>query len=124
MPYYTYVGSGRGTKEVGKMKTREEMELKARALSERAWRTRDYPGTSIPLAKEADEIRARIALLYPPTAEEAATKTAEGFAKASNFMKVAAGTRALDRLAAGVDPDTVIEEMRAEWRDAAHKMVD
>lgn len=49
----------------------------------------------------------------------AAWLRAEGFSYAANDLKAGAGLRALERLGAGEDHETVIAEMEAEWSQAA-----
>lgn len=65
---------------------------------------------------DVDEIRAK----YPVAA---AYLKAQSYAYASHYAKVAAGEKAVERIANGEDYKIVIDEMEAEWSQAAHESV-
>lgn len=51
----------------------------------------------------------------------AAYLKAESYSRASNYMKVAAGRKALERITNGEDHEVVIADMEAEWSNAARE---
>lgn len=95
------------------------------ALYAKAERYRDTnPARCIEKRKEADALKAAWIAKYPRTPREIAIRTADDYASAANDGKASAGLRAVERLRAGEDIETVLAEMRAEWSAYASAHVD
>jgi len=69
-----------------------------------------------PIAVKPEEIEAK----YP---RAAAYVEAENYGKASNYDKANSGEKAMKRIIAGENHETVIAEMKTEWLAAAEKAV-
>lgn len=79
-----------------------------------------YPAREAAAMKEAEAEFAEICQQYPVAA---AWGQANSWTYASNYRKVGAGKRAMERIEAGENHETVLTEMAAEWTAAAHEAV-
>jgi len=83
-------------------------------------REHGYPYKESIALKQAEATMQDVVKQYPAAA---AWGRAQGWTYASNDCKVTAGKRAVARIEAGEDYKIVIEEMEAEWTEAAGKAV-